>query len=405
MSNNSIIDQIHNEEISVRDTNRETVDILFAGDFYMGNRTQELCRKNEYEKIYNEVLPALKQKDLSIVNLENPLTGEGNPIPKVGPHLKAPPDCIRAIQYGGFDVVALANNHILDHGAIGLKNTIAACQAGHLKTVGAGLSSDEIQKPLIVNVKSVRIGLINITENEFSTIKDGEAGANALDLISVYRQIIDARKNADMLFIIVHGGHEFYPLPSPGMVKMYRHFADIGVAAVIGHHPHCASGFEIWNGVPIFYSLGNFVFDWHEPQEEIWYKGYFVRLTVDSSSVVRMKIFPYNQFKDDAGLHFMEGAEKSSFLNRIAEYSEIIRDSSALDKRWREFCDSKKYEYLKNLLGLNRIESALLKRGIGAGYIFPRKDKLILLNLLRCEAHRDVSVEILKQLITEDKIK
>jgi hypothetical protein len=390
-------------EIILKDAVGETADILIAGDFYMGNRTKELCSSGEYHKIYNEVLPTLKEKDLSIVNLENPLIVEEHPIDKIGPPLHAHPDCVKALQFGGFDLATLANNHILDHGSKGLESTIAACTAGNIQTVGAGLTSKDITAPLIISVKSTRIGIINATENEFSTIRDGESGANAIDPVELYDQIIEAKKKTDILFLILHGGHEFYPLPSPTMVRLYRHFSDLGVSAIIGHHPHCATGFEIRNGIPIFYSLGNFVFDWHEPQDEIWYNGYFVKLKVDHSSVVRIRIFPYRQFKNDVGLHLLEGRDRSAFFETIAEYSRIIEDNESLKSHWEKFCDSKKNEYLKILFRLNRIETALLKRGIVTEHILPRTNQMMLMNLMRCEAHRDLSVEILKRFIAEGK--
>jgi poly-gamma-glutamate capsule biosynthesis protein CapA/YwtB (metallophosphatase superfamily) len=399
MASEKIIEQISTTEINLTESKDNTVDIIFAGDFYLGGRTREMCLKKDYAAIYNDTLSVLRQKDLAVVNLENPLTNVVDPIIKVGPHLSADPECLGAIQYGGFDIVALANNHILDHSVVGLSGTLSACKSTGIKTVGAGLSASEIAKPLIVRTKSIDIAFVNITENEFSTLKAKNCGANGVDPVSNYYQIIDAKKNADVVLLIVHGGHEFYPLPSPNMVKTYRFFADLGVTAIIGHHPHCASGFEVWNGVPIFYSLGNFIFDVPDPPNESWHKGYFINLSMNANVVTKIRIYPYVQCRETMGLHFMIEPERSSFLESISEYSKIIKDEQLLEHSWNEFCESQKYEYIKNLFRLNRIKTAFLKRGLATDMIIEKDDISLLLNLLRCEAHRDASIKILENFL------
>ena len=123
-----------------------------------------------YQKIFNDALPLLK-KDISITNLECPLSEKESPIKKSGPNLVANPKCVEAIKYGGFDVIALANKHVLDQGESGLKDTLGICRESGIETVGAGENIEDASRPLYMNVKGKRIAVLNCAEHEFSIAK------------------------------------------------------------------------------------------------------------------------------------------------------------------------------------------------------------------------------------------
>jgi poly-gamma-glutamate synthesis protein (capsule biosynthesis protein) len=97
--------------------------------------------------------------------------------------------------------------------------------------------------------------------------------------------------NSNYTILIVHGGHETFEYPRPRMKKLYRYFIDVGVDVVIGHHTHCFSGHEIYKGKPIFYSLGNFVFD------QNWSKktsvGEVIVLVVNKEKIIKESKYPY----------------------------------------------------------------------------------------------------------------
>lgn len=377
----------------------ENVDIVFAGDYCPGLRTAELCKIGRYEVIFNNTLQVLQNKDFGIINLECPLTLMNNPIKKVGPHLRGNPECVNALRYAGFDIAALANNHILDHGAMGIRDTLENCQRVGIKTVGAGITQKDAERPLIISKNGVSIGIINCTENEFSISINERAGAFGLDPITIYYKILELKKGVDTIILIIHGGNEHYPLPNPEMVKLYRFFADLGVSAIIGHHSHCASGFEIYKGVPIFYSIGNFIFDIDKQLNDAWHLGYLVKLSIGRKSVSKISIYPYEQFKSSDGVHLLEGDEHERFMKDIEAYSGIIRDDQLLMEHWEKFCRKNENYYLSSLFNLNRIQRAFVRRSIGANYFIPRKNMLELLGKIRCEAHREVSIQVLESRI------
>src|SRR5690606_16683331 len=118
------------------------------------------------------------------------------------------------------------------------------------------------------------------------------------DVIDNVRQIKREKQISDKVIVIVHGGHEYYNLPSPRMVKQYRFYAENGADLVVGHHTHCISGHETYNGVPIFYSLGNFLFT-KPSRHQSWYNGLVLEIFVDKFQDIDVKIHPVRQRKDD----------------------------------------------------------------------------------------------------------
>jgi len=387
-----------NMHINEYSGNNDDINIIICGDLCPDDQIEKSCLKGNFTLISKNALNTLKDKDLSIINLECPLTKRINPIEKNGPNLFANPHCINLLKYGGFDVVTLANNHILDQGEGGLQDTIDSCSQAGIKYVGAGNNLEDASNPLIIKIRDKTLALFNFAEHEFSIAGRNKAGANPLDPIKNYYQILDVKNKADYLLIVIHGGNEFYSLPSPRMVKTYRFFADLGVTAIISHHTHCPSGYEIYNNVPIFYGLGNFLFHRENFKDKNWYQGYFVKLTLSNNAFKKLNIFPYYQSYKKVGLELMKGDDKKIFLNKIQLYNEIIKNPELLENEWLKFCESKKTLYLIALFGFNKIRRKLLRLNIFLKMMLCRKEvKSIFLNNIRCEAHRDVILEILER--------
>lgn len=394
---NSLLDQIKKGVIEFAQVDGDDViQIIVAGDLCPDRIIEKLAIEDDLDKLYNNALPELIRKDLSIVNLECPITESHNPIDKQGPNLVAKPISIKSIKKGQFDVVTLANNHILDQNENGLLDTIKHCNKAGIKSVGAGGNINEAAEYAIFQVKDVTVAILNFAEVEFSGASINKAGANPLDPIKNYYQIISALDSADIVLVIVHGGIENYNLPSPGFVEALRYFADLKVTAVIAHHSHCPGGLEIRNGVPIFYSLGNFLFDrsYGPPH---WHESFLIRLSFQSKKIVKIDLIPYFQFKNMIGLQLMDGLEKQAFLDKIAALSQIIYDQDQLCDEFNKFCSEKRIRYLSIALSLNKYQKKLLKHDIGTNLILKKERMLRLLNTHQCRSHRDIMTNTLEK--------
>ena len=270
------------------------IKLLITGDFCPVNRVNNLAISGDYITVFNDLLPIIRRSDLSITNLECPLTTTQKRIVKTGPHLKAERSAAKMIADAGFKLVTLANNHILDYGLDGLKSTIQACEEHSIHFVGAGLDYISARAVKYLQIKEYVVAILNFAENEFSTSNDKNPGANPFNPFDNYYDIQEAKKNADLVIVLFHGGHEMFNLPSPRIKKTFRFYADAGADVILSHHTHCYSGYEIYGGVPIFYGLGNFIFDKKSKINSEWNYGYAVEV-IFNKVTINYNLIPYEQ--------------------------------------------------------------------------------------------------------------
>ena len=275
--------------------------ILIAGDYCPNNRVANLIENGDYEIIFSEIKEAIEEKgiDYSIVNFECPVVlSNAEPIDKIGPNLKCTSKAVDAIKYAGFNCVTLANNHILDYGVEGWKDTINVCSKAGLDIVGVGNDLTDSHRILYKQIGDKILAIINCCEHEFSVATESSAGANPLNPIQQYYDIQKARDNADYVLVVVHGGHEGYQLPSVRMVDTYRFFIDAGADIVVNHHQHCFSGYEVYKNKPIFYGIGNFCFERKNVVNDIWNYGYMVVLEFIEGQIL-FDYIPYKQCSEE----------------------------------------------------------------------------------------------------------
>jgi hypothetical protein len=374
---------------------QQMIKILFTGDFCPHKRIEQLILSKNFDKIYNNFLPDLENNDINITNLECPLVNEDSPIAKSGPNLIAREECIEALSYGKFNLITLSNNHIMDQGENGFFSTIDLCKKNGIDYVGAGMNLNEASRVCLKSIKGKRFAFLNYSETEFSTAETNKAGSNPLNPVKNYYDIRSSREKSDFVVVIVHGGHEEYPLPSPRMIDTYRFFIDSGADIVIGHHTHCFSGYENYNGGLIFYSLGNFIFDWDRVINSDWNYGFALKLYFENEAI-SFDIIPYKQCDKVPGVFLLDEVEKENFHNKLERLNKILGNEILLLKEWQTFIQRSRLSYLIKFESLNSwIYKSLRNRNILPG-ILTRKKKMQLLNLIRCESHRDLSIESLK---------
>jgi len=373
------------------------IKILITGDYCPINRIEELSLNNKHEQIFNDFLPKIKEVDIAITNLECPLIDEDYISEKFGPSLKASTKTIETLKFAGFDVVTLSNNHIMDHGEAGLKSTLECLKINGIDFVGVGNDLERARKPLIKNIKNKKIAFFNFAENEFSNTHGDYPGSNPLSLVSNFNDIRNYKNLVDKIIVIFHGGNEMYQLPSPRLKETFRFFVDSGADAVISHHTHCFSGYEIYNNAPIFYSLGNFIFDYNLSKNELWNIGMGVVLKIENSKI-NFEIIPFSQNKNDnIGLMLLNEKEKNKFNNKIIELNSIIADDKKLNTEFQKFIESKEQQYSHYLEPYsNKILHGLFGRKIIPSF-YSKKKKQLLLNLIRCESHRDIILKLLSK--------
>ena len=375
--------------------NKRQTSVFISGDFTAYNRVADVIDNGDYSTLFNDILPIIRDADIAITNLESPLIEGGIPILKTGPNLQSRPKSIDALKFAGFSLLTLANNHMMDYGKEGLLSTIETCKTNSMKYVGVGKNANEAGRIEYVEIQNEeRVAFINCCENEWSTTFGDYPGCNPMDIISLSYQIQDARNHSSFVILIVHGGHEGYEYPSPRMKRLYRWFIDQGVNAVIGHHTHCFSGYEIYKGKPIIYSLGNFIFDRNTKSYSPWNEGAAVLLQLQGEGVF-FELFPYVQCANEVGVHLLDGEEKQAWMKKEAIKTELIRNDELLEKEFIKFVNKKERQYRRFLEPYgSKLILAAIERGILPHSIRGDKQRLYL-NLIRTESHRDILLSIL----------
>lgn len=372
--------------------------IIIGGDFATKHRG--LYSVLNHTAFSSEVTKILQEADYTIINLESPVADSScHPIRKIGPCLKTTNESIAYLKHCGVDAVTLANNHFFDYGEKAIFLTIRELSDNNIDYVGGGNTDEERRRILYKSFDDIRIAFISYCEHEFSVQK--ECGSNGLDPVQAFYDINQARKNADVVIIITHGGHEGYNLPSPRMQSLYSFFIDSGAHLVVNHHQHCFSGFESYGSGYIYYGLGNFFFDrGHSPQSDedrIWNEGYLIEVDIKDKTINSIRPIPYIQCADkDIQVKTTKSKkELNAFDKQISILNKIISDPTKLEYEFRKYAFSKRKNYIVDFVPYtNKYLRALYKRGFLPSF-FSQKRQLKALNDIRCEAHRDLLIESL----------
>lgn len=261
------------------------VRIFFAGDF---------CSKPSTSKIsVSEDLKSLiRSCDLRVVNFEVPLKPEcilpAQQRERFYQHDDTP-DFLRDL---GFNLFQLANNHTFDWGEAGFLKTRTALGDA---AFGAG-TYEEACRVRVVEIKGIKIGFLALCFAAYTGVFDDVTrreglGCAYINDLRVNHIILEAKRDLDYLFVLPHDGIEYIDVPLPETIARYRDFIDYGADGVIGTHPHCPQGWETYKGKPIFYSLGNFLFnskegyDYRATNRPHWYEGVCVVFSLDGDSL------------------------------------------------------------------------------------------------------------------------
>lgn len=371
--------------------------VLVAGDFAPVARLAKQIEEKRFPEVFPDNLcNVIKSADFSLVNFESPVAEQGYmPIPKCGPNLHCLKEATEAVKYAGFTGVTMANNHILDYGAEGLHKSVEYCRTQGLDIVGIGKNLEDANKVLYLEKDGKRLAVINCCEHEFSIATDAAAGANPLNPIRQFYAIQEAKGKADYVLVIVHGGHEHYQLPSPRMQETYRFFIDAGADAVINHHQHCYSGYEVYHHKPIFYGLGNFCFDEDGQRECSWNDGYMVKLDFVNENI-DFELIPYTQCNKTASVDLVQ--DKTIFSKNIAKLNETISNALLLREATERYYESTIGFYNSLIQPYNnRVLNKLFSMKILPS-LFSNDKKIKLLNNINCESHLDRFIFALKKL-------
>lgn len=296
--------------------NENEIRLIAVGDVMLSRSVEKtMIGKKNFKYPFIKTAELTSGADIAFGNLETPIIS-GKPVNPSEMMFRADPRSIVGLKYAGFDVLSLANNHIMNFGKRGLEETVKELDGAGIKHAGAGIGQDNIYQGAAVTVKGVKFLFLAFTYNTDirKDPKGVEYGVSNMDKEKMQGAVKKAKEEADVIIVSMHAGTE-YKTKSGSFQQDFAHSAiDAGADLVIGHHPHVVQEVEEYNGKYIIYSLGNFVFD------QMWSNetrlGAVAEIIFDGKEIKNVrfeavKIFDYSQAS------LIEGKESERIFERL----------------------------------------------------------------------------------------
>ncbi len=248
-----------------RSASASAITIAFGGDVHFTGSSGARLAADPATAV-GPMAAVLRRADLAIVNLESAITSRGTPEVKTY-HFRAPPSAFTALRAAGIDVVTQANNHGMDFGLVGLRDSLAAARAAKFPVVGIGLDEDAAFALYRATVKGQRIAVIGATQVlDSNLVRSWTAGPGKPGVASAYQvprllaAVREARSGSDTVIVYLHYGRERESCPTDAQRSIARDLVDAGADIVVGTHAHVLLGAGYLGNAYVDYGLGNFVF-------------------------------------------------------------------------------------------------------------------------------------------------
>lgn len=288
-------------------THEDLARILFVGDIMLARNVETLMNMHGLYYPFKGLRDMLVDYDVAVGNFEASIPERHTRTPSFNFRFSAIPDVAEALSRVGFTDMTLANNHSYDYGKEGYVHTREVLTDAGLGVGGnpQAFSADEI---LYRTVGDVRVAIIPI-----NTIHETP------ELEAIEAAFAIATEKSDLQIISIHWGAEYELVSNDTQRALARALVDSGADAIIGHHPHVVQEIEEYRGAPIFYSLGNCIFDqyWNTDVQE----GLTVAISFEERGVT-YKLIPITSVDTQSAPRPMNRIERVQFLDTLAKRSE-----------------------------------------------------------------------------------
>lgn len=261
----------HDEDDVVLDTdtcNDSNVDkrlrILFTGDVLLDRGVRLWIQRKGVRWLFEGVEDEFKKSDAVIINLECPITDSISSINKKF-IFRADVQWTKELHDVGITHAALSNNHTNDQGRRGLKATNHHLLSAGIQPIGYGMNENEQAKPVIISKNGINVAVFNsvtFTLENWVHLQNrpGICQLNPKSLSKIIKNYKTHHKNT-FVAVVLHWGLEFQSLPTRMQRNDAHLLTEAGADVIVGHHPHVLQPVDTINHTPVFYSIGNFVFD------------------------------------------------------------------------------------------------------------------------------------------------
>ena len=239
--------------------------LAFAGDVMFSDPFLASYDKSGISAIADsEMLERMQNADLFVINEEFPFSLRGEAMEDKQFTFRADPKYVEIFQKMGVDIATVANNHALDFGRDAFLDTLDTLKSAGITCIGGGYHLSEASAPAVQTIKGQTFAIFGATRVSPSATwyaSDSQAGLfQTYDATLLNQKIAEAHTEYDHVIVFVHWGIEKNETPEDYQRSLAKGYIDAGADLVVGCHPHVLQGFEYYNGVPIVYSLGNYLF-------------------------------------------------------------------------------------------------------------------------------------------------
>ncbi|MBC7186848.1 MAG: CapA family protein [Calditrichaeota bacterium] len=300
---------------------RKIVSIAAVGDVMLAGPALGVIQEHGCDYPFDSTRAVLQSADIAIGNLEAPFTTRGKAFDKTFT-FRVPPPWAAGLKNAGFDVLNLANNHILDYGHEGLFDTIATLDSLGLFHCGAGANDSVATTPAMVKVGERTVAFLGFSTTfpeEFWATRT-RAGTCFPSEQKMKRAIEESRARADLVVVSFHWGAELLTMAKDYQRLLGHQAIDCGADLVLGHHAHVLQGLEVYRGKLIAYGLGNFAFG---SRSESSRESMILKVFLDENGPVLARVIPISVYHGE--VHYqprlLRGEARAAALARIAQIS------------------------------------------------------------------------------------
>lgn len=295
----------------------EDVTLVAVGDIMLANRYVPYLKKYGYNFPFEYTKDITSTADIAFGNLEAPISKRKGTRRKKQFTFKQHPKTIESLKYAGFDVLNLANNHILDFGRPAFHDTLKLLQENNFTYIGGGYNKKEAEEMKILTVKGVKIGFLGFSKTiPWAYYAGKNKSGTAYVTEKRLKQIINKNKDkVDILVVSFHWGKEYTWKPRSYQVSLAHCAIDNGAHIVLGHHPHCIQPTEKYKNGIIAYSLGNFAFgSYGRPPKRKADKSLILKAFLNKKGITKVEIIPLDVYN-----------YRIKFQSRIPESADLTK--------------------------------------------------------------------------------
>lgn len=329
----------------------EVIRITLVGDIFPGELiyTKDYGIRSQFERHkgkpwLSKIINIIGDNDIVIGNLESPLVDEKNIIKKT---FYGHPEFSLFLKKCGINVINVANNHILEQGIQGFESTIQALNKAETAVIGQISEAKSNIYYKIVNGKKIAIAGFSNVDLHVINNDNNFAVLTVENVLKTLKEMEEA--NANIKILSFHWGNEYVHVPSLEQRKMAFKFIDQGANIIVGHHPHVIQPFETYNGGHIFYSLGNFMFDYIHSQ--IFSIGLVVKILVAKDNQIHSTLHGIELSYKNTITQLSQKTFEKYYLKILDQFSTFIK---LTDEEYE-----KKYQ---SLLLKNHIQQRILMK-------------------------------------------